>query len=624
LFLKSFFLPIVPLICFCSSLFRYLFQLMIKIAIFLSSVVICFCPSGNSRSKASGLMKILGINSVYHESAAALLVDGQLRCFVEEERINRCKRGKRAELDNPHHLPEASIRACLDYAGLAADEIDCFAFSFAESGRLQNIGVDRYLEPDSWGTAAGEKLFHSSLQKVPEQLARIAGSGAARKLVWCEHHLAHAASAFYCSPFSEALVVVIDGIGEFDSITAYHGHKNSLRKVFSLPYPHSLGFLWEKFCVYLGFSEHDACKLMGLSSYGNPAVMAEKFAAVARLDTAGIFRIDNDVTRFRSNDTSALESIFGPARKAGEPITGHHWNIAASLQDFTEKALLALLAAMQNLVPSTNLCLAGGTALNCVANTVIAREKRFSGIFVQPAANDAGTALGAALQVAHGLNDLPRRLNMDHSLWGPDFTEADILNAIAKTGFKAVKSDNPAKEAAKQLDCGKIVGWFQGRMETGPRALGNRSLLADPRRRDMREILNRKIKHREDFRPFAPSVLAEQAAEWFDIPMPSVSSDFMLFAYPGRPEKIGLIPAVVHVDGTSRIQTVSKATNPRYHAMISEFFRLTGVPMVLNTSFNDSEPIVMTPSDALHTFSRTGIDVLVLGDYIICKEAQVL
>jgi len=567
-------------------------------------------------------MKILGINSVYHESAAALLIDGNLACFVEEERINRLKHGKHARIDNPHHLPADSIRACLDYAGCNINDIDYFAWSFSKEGRLRNIGVDSHLTPGQWGSEEGEKLFHECLMQVPDELNKMVGRDVTDRLIWCDHHLAHAASAFYSSPYNEALTLVVDGIGEFDSITAYHGSDNSLKKIFSLPYPHSLGFLWEKFCVYLGFSEHDACKLMGLSSYGDPAIMADNFAKIAKLDEQTLFRVDNEITRFRSSDLSALESIFGPARKREDKIEERHWHIAATLQAFTEKALLQICRRLKSQTGLKNLCLAGGTALNCVANTVIARDAGFDGFFIQPAANDAGTALGAALHVAHGIKNQPRQLNMKHSLWGPDFSEEQILAAIAKTSFKAVKHAEPEKLVAEQLNEGKIVGWFQGRMETGPRALGNRSLLADPRRRDMREILNRKIKHREDFRPFAPSVLAEEASNWFDIPMQSVSSDFMLFAYPTRPGCAEKIPAVTHVDGTSRIQTVNKATNPRYHNMISEFFRLSGVPMVLNTSFNDSEPIVMTPENALSTFARTGIDVLVLGNHVIFKEKQ--
>lgn len=566
-------------------------------------------------------MKILGINSAYHESSAALLVDGRLACFIEEERINRVKHAKNSRIDNPHLLPEGAIKDCLKFTGLQLSDIDRFAFSFSKNGRLQNIGVDKHLIEKSWGTPEGEEIFHRQLLKVPDELSRLVGTNVDEKLSWVDHHQAHAASAFFCSPFKNALVLVVDGIGEFDSITAYNGSENTLEKIFSLPYPHSLGFLWERICTFLGFSEHDACKLMGLSSYGNPGTLADKFRLVAWPDQQTIFAVNNEVTRFRSNDLSELEKIFGPARRKGAAIEQWHMDLAATLQDFTETALLNLCKKLQMPRHDKKLCLAGGTALNCVANARLQRDAGFDEIYIQPAANDAGTAVGAALHVWCQELAAQRGFVMANSLWGPDFSEAEILAAIGKTSFKAEKVSNPAERAARLISEGKIAGWFQGRMETGPRALGNRSLLADPRRSDMREILNRKIKHREDFRPFAPSVLAEKAADWFEIPAKSVATDFMLFAYPTRADRHEQIPAVIHVDKTSRIQTVSRDVNPRYHALISAFEKLTGVPMVLNTSFNDSEPIVMSPGDALNTFARTGIDALFLGDYMILKES---
>ncbi len=565
-------------------------------------------------------MIILGINSAYHESSAALLVDGKLTCFIEEERINRFKHGKHALIDNPHILPEGAIEGCLNFAGLKVSDIDCFAYSFSQSGRLQNIGVDKHLTPGQWGTREGEMLFHQNLQRVPDELAKIVGSYRHDRLVWVDHHLAHAGSAFYCSPFERALVMVVDGIGEFDSISVYKGIDKRLEKIFSVPYPHSLGFLWEKFCMYLGFSEHDACKLMGLSSYGNPEVFAEKFRQVAQLDDDTLFKVDNEITRFRSADMSTLEALFGPTRRREDAITDNHRNLAASLQQFTENVLLELCRRMRQIEPSDYLCLSGGTALNCVANAMIQQKAGFKEVYIQPAANDAGSAIGAALQVWCDTLGNPRRYVMNHALWGPEYSDSQIEEALAQTTFKADKVSDPAERAAAFINEGKIVGWFQGRMETGPRALGNRSLLADPRRRDMRDILNRKIKHREDFRPFAPSVLTEAADEWFEIPAnKSLSSDFMLYAYPTKSGRAELIPAVVHVDKTSRIQTVDQKVNPQYHRLISEFAKLSQVPMVLNTSFNDSEPIVMSPSDALSTFSRTGIDALFLGNYMIVK-----
>ncbi|MBU1105453.1 MAG: carbamoyl transferase [Candidatus Riflebacteria bacterium] len=565
-------------------------------------------------------MIILGINSAYHESSAALVVDGKLSCFIEEERINRYKHGKPAQIDNPHVLPEGAIEGCLKFAGLKAGDIDCFAYSFSQTGRLQNIDVDKHLTPGQWGTHEGEMIFHQNLQRVPDELAKIIGSYRHDRLVWVDHHLAHAASAFYCSPFANALVMVVDGIGEFDSLSVYRGNENRLEKLFSVPYPHSLGFLWEKFCTYLGFSEYDACKLMGLSSYGNPDVFADKFKQIAWLDSENLFKVDNNVIRFRSGDMSGLEALFGPTRHRDQPIGPEHQDLAATLQKFSEDVLLQLCSRMQeSFGPFEHLCLAGGGALNCVANAIIQKKAGFKEVYIQPAANDAGSAIGAALQVWCGILDNQRQFVMNHALWGPEYSDEQIEEAIAKTTFAAEKVADPAERAAAMINEGNIVGWFQGRMETGPRALGNRSLLADPRRKDMRDILNRKIKHREDFRPFAPSVLVEAAGEWFEIPQKSLAGGFMLYAYPTRAGKAELIPAVVHVDKTSRIQTVDPEVNPLYHSLISEFAKLSQVPMVLNTSFNDSEPIVMTPADAISTFSRTGIDALFLGNYMIKK-----
>lgn len=565
-------------------------------------------------------MKILGINAVYHESAASLVINGEQVCFIEEERVNRFKHAKNAEIDNPHVLPAGAMRKCLEIAGLEFSDVDYFAYSFAQSGRLQNIGADSFTRPGSWGTEEGENLFHSRLQMVPESLREITGFDVEDKLIWVDHHLAHAASAFLCSPFKEALVMVVDGIGEFDSISAYIGRHNQLGKIFSLAYPHSLGFLWEKFCCFLGFGEHDACKLMGLSSYGDPSKMREAFQKVAWLDSNSLFKVDNQITRFRSDDMNGLEEVFGPARQKDAPIEMRHKDIAAALQEFTENALLELAQRLKRQFRINKLCLAGGTALNCVANRVIQKQGVFPDVFIQPAANDAGTALGAALYVWCGLQEQPRNFNLTHSYWGPAYKPEEITRALKASGLKFEKIADPAATAAAFIEQGKIVGWFQGRMEMGPRALGNRSLLADPRRADMRDILNRKIKHREDFRPFAPSVLAEKVSEWFDTNGKSMSEEFMLFAYPTRKKYHEKIPAVVHIDNTSRIQSVNRESNPKYHRLISEFEKLTGVPMVLNTSFNDGEPIVMSPEDAINTFKKTGIDVLFLEDFMALKE----
>jgi carbamoyltransferase len=564
-------------------------------------------------------MKILGINSVYHESSAALVIDGELVSFIEEERVNRVKRAKNAEIDNPHVLPAGAIKKCLEAADLDFSDIDYFAYSFSKEGRRENIGVDNWFKPGSWGSEEGENLFHERLLQVPQVLNEIAAIDVSDRLIWVDHHLAHAASAFLCSPFKEALVMVVDGIGEFATITAYIGRYNQLGKIYSLPYPHSLGFLWEKICCYLGFDEHDACKLMGLSSYGDASQLRNSFAKLTWHDEESLFKVNNDIARFRSDDFSALEELFGPARKKDAPIEMRHKDLAATLQEFTQQVILNLAQQLKKKFRLNKLCFAGGTALNCVANAALQKPGFFPDLFVQPAANDAGSALGAALYVWSGIEEQPRSFEMKHVYYGPEFSDEQICKAIKQAGFRARKLDNVSETAARFLADGKIIGWFQGRMEMGPRALGNRSLLADPRRKDMRDIINRKIKHREEFRPFAPSVLAEKASEWFEITGRSVAAEFMLLAYPVRKKCQEKIPAVVHIDGSSRIQIVKAEVNPRYYSLINCFASLTGVPVVLNTSFNDSEPIVMTPQDAINTFEKTGIDAIFLHDYLIEK-----
>jgi carbamoyltransferase len=563
-------------------------------------------------------MNILGINSAYHESAAALLIDGQLACFVEEERINRRKHGKNADVETPQALPVGAIQSCLRQSGLTIDQVDLIGYSFAETGRQANVGVDPVFTPNSWGSPEGEATFDANMRLVPAELEKLGKKPLHDRFRWVPHHVAHAASAFLCSPFESALILAIDGIGEFDSLLMAHGRGTDMTPLLGLPYPHSLGFLWEKICQYLGFSEYDACKIMGLASYGDPELFREPFSRLARLGDGGRFAIDLELARFRALDYTGLEPLFGPPRRSTDPIEKRHENLAATLQAFTETALLHLCAEGRRLTGATKLCLSGGVALNCVANSRLEKEAGFEEMWVQPAANDAGTALGVTLALA-AQQGLPRVEPLTHAYWGPAFSTAEIEAAVQRQGLTGTLLADPAETAAELIAAGNVVGWFQGRMEMGPRALGNRSLLADPRRHDMRDILNHKVKHREAFRPFAPSVLQEKAADWFDLPGKTAATDFMLFAYPVRADKLGSIPAVTHVDGTSRIQTVRRETNPRYHALISAFARRTGVPLVLNTSFNDSEPIVMTPDDALKTFRKTGIDAVILDNLLVTK-----
>ncbi len=394
--------------------------------------------------------------------------------------------------------------------------------------------------------------------------------------------------------------------------------------------------LWERVAVYLGFTEFDACKVMGLAAFGNPGAFSTAFERLFRVverdggssrQMGPPFLIDPVLARFRARDVHGLELLFGPRRKPDETAERQRFaDVAAGLQRLTEEAVLALARRLAQATPERELVYAGGVALNCVVNARLEREGPFRSLFVLGAAHDAGTAVGAALDVAHHQGATLQKSTDRPALGLTPFLgssyDADAIDAaIARSGFSAVPIDDPARRAASLLAEGQIVGWFQGRMEFGPRALGGRSLLADPRRAEMRDVLNRRIKHRESFRPFGASILAEDAADWFEIPGHDAGAascrDLMILAYPVRPERASRIPAVLHRDGTCRLQIVDRARTPRFHALITRFRELSGVPLVLNTSFNDQEPLVASPDDALETFARTDIDALILGDRLV-------
>jgi carbamoyltransferase len=561
-------------------------------------------------------MIVLGLNSAYHESAAALIVDGRLVAFVEEERINRRKHGKPALISNPDLFPAGAIEQCLGMAGLRKNQVDYVAYSFAETGRIGNVGLDKQPKAGSWGTEEGEKIFQETLQRIPAKLEAFLERSLTDRFSWVPHHMAHAASAFFCSPFERALILIVDGIGEVDSLMVAQGEGTTITPLFSLRYPHSIGFLWEKCSKFLGFSEYDACKVMGLAGYGNPKTLRKPFGQLAWPTPEG-FAVNPELAQFRMADFRTLESLFGSARLPEGSIEGSHKDLAAVLQQFTEETLLALTRQWRERTGATNLCLAGGVTLNCRMNAFLEARSGFQGLFVQPAAHDAGSALGAALFAWHSRSGCPREFLLEHAFWGPEYRSEHIEAALSTHGLTWRRVDDPAGVAAGLLAEGNILAWFEGRMEMGPRALGHRSLLADPRRNDMREILNRKVKHREPFRPFAPSVLEEKAGDWFLVPPGSQPAKYMLGTYPAKESRLADIPAVLHVDGTSRLQIVNRTTTPRFHQLITEFERKTGVPMVLNTSFNDSEPIVMSPLDAVNTFSKTSIDAMLLEDYLV-------
>ena len=558
-------------------------------------------------------MNILGINSVFHESSAAVIVDGQVIAAAEEERFNRVKHGKEARPDNPHVLPEHAIRFCLDYAGLGPSDIDQVAYSFVPRLRRATFRADWWANPQN------EHTFLQRLGEVGSATRKVLGRPLRGKLKFVNHHLAHAASAYFPSGFDRAAILIIDGIGEAVCSTLASGNGTRIRTLDTKLFPHSLGFMWEAMSTHLGFSTYDAAKVMGLAAYGDPKAFSREFAEVIRV-TEEDYAVDEEAIGFQSAKSSRHNALFGNERGPGAELLPRHADIAAALQAATDAAVMAMARRLKRISGMDRLCIAGGVALNCVTNTLVKESGLFSEVFIPSAPHDAGTAIGGALAVYYANGGVrPSRID-DTAFLGPQFAEQEVLAAVQAAGLTAKRSKAPAREAAEMIADGNIVAWFQGRMEFGPRALGNRSLLGDPRRPDTREIFNRRVKHREDFRPFAPSVLAEHAHEWFDIGQASLSNDYMLFACPAKPDRRDRIPAVLHCDGTARVQIVRREANPRFHELLSCFFAQTGVPMVLNTSFNDNEPIVCTPEHAIATFRNTRIDALFMGNVYLTSQ----
>jgi len=563
---------------------------------------------------------ILGVNCAYHESSVALVTERGIVAAIEEERINRIKHAKPALVSNSDELPVGALNYCLKMGSVTLSQVDYIAFSFNPPKRLEhNLIADDKVIDGSWGSRAGETLFHDKLMGIPSRFREMGFCG---EFVFVDHSMAHAASAFFPSSFQDSAIISVDGIGEIESTTLALGRDERISVLEQIGYPHSLGFLWEKISQYLGMSEYDACKVMSLASFGD----AERFYSQYRsfIDvTKGGFKLDADLCQFRSDDFSALEQLFGlPMIGSYQPVSRDYMDVAAGVQKITTEILLNLAHHAHELTGSRQLCLAGGVALNCVTNTAIFEQGPFEQIFVQPAANDAGTSLGAALHVYHELfrGKGGSAFHTRDTYLGPEFNQAEIRESLDELGVVYSTPGQLVDEVATLISHGQVVGWFQGRMEFGPRALGNRSLLADPRNPEMVKRMNRLVKHREDHRPFCPSVLAEDVKEWFVTSKDAISAQYMLMAYPVQESKRALIPAVVHVDGTSRIQAVDQRVNPRYHALIASFKQKTGVPLLLNTSFNDREPIVCTPEDAIKTFLRTEIDFLVIGDFLLRKQ----
>jgi carbamoyltransferase len=557
-------------------------------------------------------MNILGINAVYHESAAALLVDGKLVAAVEEERFNRIKHGKEANFDNPHQFPERAIRYCLKQAGLSGRDIDHVAYSLDPVQRRKHYRAE-------WWDPKFEETFRLRIGQVRNVAGELLERPLGSRFHFVSHHLAHAASAYFPSGFDSAAILSIDGIGETAGSELAKAEGHHIQPIEMFDYPNSLGFLWEVLSGHLGFSNYDASKVMGLAAYGNPEVYRRQIQSILRVGEED-YAVDGEVLGFLPSKFDKLQNLFGPPRYLDPELLPRHADIAAALQEATNAAVAALMRRIKRKVPFDNLCMAGGVALNCTTNEFIRQSGVFANVFIPSAPHDAGTAIGAAMVVHCAKEKKSPQRGYATPYLGPAFNRRQILASVEAAGLKARQSKSPARDAAKMIADGKIVAWFQGRMEFGPRALGNRSLLADPRRPDMRNILNQKVKHREDFRPFAPSVMAEHANDWFELGSHLTSHEFMLFAPRVKAGQHERIPAVVHRDGTARVQLVSRKSNPRFHELLSHFHERTGVPLVVNTSFNDSEPIVCTPTDAIVTFRKSGIDALVMDDVILMAQ----
>ena len=596
-------------------------------------------------------MWILGISAFYHDSAAALVRNGEVIAAAQEERFTRKK--------HDSGFPAHAIRYCLEAAKIKPAELDHVVFYEKPFLKFERL-LESYLTFAPRGLRSfqmalplwiREKLFQKDV--LCRELGSMwPGRDWAKQLLFTEHHQSHAASAFFPSPFNDALVLTMDGVGEWTTTSAALGSGNRLEIMREIRYPHSLGLLYSAFTYYTGFKVNSGeYKVMGLAPYGEPRYAQTILDHLVDLKSDGSFRLNLDYFNYCTGLTMTngkfAELFGGPAREPDERLTQRHMDLAASIQAVLEQVVLKMTCALASETRARNLCIAGGVGLNCVANGKILRTGRFENIWIQPASGDAGGALGAALAAYYIHEAQPRHLNgaldgMQGAYLGPSFETDDVEQRLAKAGarFTTYDDDQLLRETAAALDAGKAIGWFQGRMEFGPRALGNRSILGDPRSSSMQSLLNLKVKFRESFRPFAPSVLREDVPDWFE--MDCDSPYMLLVADVQERRRIAMteeeqrrfgidklnvprsdIPAVTHVDYSARVQTVHAETNPRYHALISAFKARTGCPVIVNTSFNiRGEPIVCTPEDAFRCFMGTDIEVLVIENCFLRKEDQ--
>jgi len=596
------------------------------------------------------MISILGISAFYHDSAAAIIVDGEIIAAAQEERFTRKK--------HDASYPVKAIEYCLQEAGLFLEEVDYIAFydkPFLKFERLLETyvafapkGLNSFrIAMPIW---LREKLFLKDM--LIKEIKKVDKNFDSNKLMFGEHHFSHAASAFFASPFEESVVLTLDGVGEWATSTVAIGKGNNLNIVKEIHFPHSLGLLYSAFTYYTGFRVNSGeYKLMGLAPYGEPKFKEIILDKLIDLKEDGSFRLDQSYFNYATGLTMTnkkFNDLFGePVRRPDvDQITQFHMDIAASIQAVTEKVVLTITRAISKEYNISNLCMAGGVALNCVANGKILTDKSFQNIWIQPASGDAGGALGGALAVWYKELNKPRKVNpndsMKGSYLGPQYKQERIEKDLLENGaiFEILSDDEIVEQSAKALSEGNALGWFQGRMEFGPRSLGGRSILGDPRSEKMQKTLNLKVKYRESFRPFAPSVLRDDMTEWFELDYDSpymllvgrvkksklikmTNEEKSLFGIDKLNIKRSLIPAVTHIDYSARIQTVHKKTNPKYYSLLAKFKEKTGCSVLVNTSFNvRGEPIVCSPEDAFNCFMGTELDLLVIGNCILRKESQ--
>jgi len=569
-------------------------------------------------------MYILGLSSYAHESSCSLIKDGEIKSIIEEERLNREK--------HTWKLPILSIKKCLEMEKISINDIDHFTFFWQPkkeiSGNLNHFiryfpSTLNTLIASSGGGEMNSIERINAMKKIGNALQEEFNLSNRPQIEFTEHHLAHVASSFFVSEFEKSAILILDGRGESISTSMYSGEKNKITKISETKVPHSLGHFYAAITDYLGFKPFfDEWKVMGMSAYGKDDYV-EKFSNLIELSPNGQFRLNLKYFNFHTHGSSKWVSDyfikeFGEKRSPDSEYDQRHFDIAFGLQRIIEKIGVHLANFLYDQTKTPNLCLAGGVALNVLMNREIILQTPFTNLFIQPIAHDAGTSFGSALYFYHHKLKKDRSFQFKHTYWGPEYSNVQIEKVLLDSNLTYHKSNNIAQETAQQIANEKIIGWFQGRMEAGPRALGNRSITVSPLKAEMKDRLNERVKRREYFRPFAPSILEERVSDFFEMPK-NTNSPYMILSGKVKEEKRKIIPAVTHADNTARVHTVNSNDNLKYWNLINEFGKITGVPVLLNTSFNENEPIVCTPTEAVDCFLRTDFDILSIGDFLVEK-----